>query len=305
MREYVQGVEAMKQLKSDFVIGFIGFGLIGGSIARSLKQCIPSLTMIGYNYNKEKPNKNLLAAQADGIIDTICTELETDFYSCDIIFLCAPVLKNIDYLSKLKGHIKPSCILTDVGSVKGNIHEAINKLQLDSQFIGGHPMAGSEKTGYQSSSATLLQNAFYVLTPTSSTPSFMVDTMIEVIEVLNAIPIMLDATHHDNVAAAISHVPHIIASELTNMVKNNDDENEMMRRLMAGGFKDTTRIASSSPEMWQNICLTNTDSIIHFLRIYKQQIEKTLEALENKDGEYLNQLFSSAKEYRDSIIEHK
>ena len=89
------------------------------------------------------------------------------------------------------------------------------------------------------------------------------------------------------------------------MVKNNDDENEMMRRLMAGGFKDTTRIASSSPEMWQNICLTNTDSIIHFLRIYKQQIEKTLEALENKDGEYLNQLFSSAKEYRDSIIEHK
>ena len=282
-------------------IGFIGLGLIGGSIAKALRTHMSNLTITAYDINAQ----SLTAAFNEGVVDVIADHIDERFESCDYIFLCAPVQKNDSNLESVKAVINADCILTDVGSVKGNIHEAINKLQLDSQFIGGHPMAGSEKTGYQSSSATLLQNAFYVLTPTSSTPSFMVDTMIEVIEILNAIPIMLDATKHDNVAAAISHVPHIIASELTNMVKNNDDENEMMRRLMAGGFKDTTRIASSSPEMWQNICLTNTDSIIHFLRIYKQQIEKTLEALENKDGEYLNQLFSSAKEYRDSIIEHK
>ena len=282
-------------------IGFIGLGLIGGSIAKALRTHMSNLTITAYDINAQ----SLTAAFNEGVVDVIADHIDERFESCDYIFLCAPVQKNDSNLESVKAVINADCILTDVGSVKGNIHEAIKELQLDSQFIGGHPMAGSEKTGYQSSSATLLQNAFYVLTPTSSTPSFMVDTMIEVIEILNAIPIMLDATKHDNVAAAISHVPHIIASELTNMVKNNDDENEMMRRLMAGGFKDTTRIASSSPEMWQNICLTNTDSIIHFLRIYKQQIEKTLEALENKDGEYLNQLFSSAKEYRDSIIEHK
>lgn len=285
----------------DITAGFIGFGLIGGSIARALKELNPHNTLIAYSYNKDKPSNGLIEAERAQVLDHIYYDLSEGFPDCDIIYLCAPVLLNISYLPRLKSIMKPDCILTDVGSVKGNIHNAVETLGITRQFIGGHPMAGSEKTGYQNSHSKLLVNAYYILTPTINTPKANLQKLYELVQKLGAIPLVLDPKEHDDITAAISHVPHIIASGLVNLVKDSDDTEEKMRTLAAGGFKDITRIASSSPVMWQNICLTNTKSIKHFLELYISQLNELKDALVQKNEDYLYHFFDTAGEYRDSI----
>lgn len=284
----------------DITAGFIGFGLIGGSIARALKELQPNCRLIAYNYYIGKNNPNLEEAYEDNTLDAIYTTLTEGFSQCDIIFLCAPVIMNITYLSQLGAIIKPTCIITDVGSVKGNIHEAVINLGLEANFVGGHPMAGSEKTGYQNSTSKLLENAFYILTPTPKTPPHMTETLYQLVDQIGAIPVILDPNEHDDITAAISHVPHIIAAVLVNMVGACENKDNM-RSLAAGGFKDITRIASSSPIMWQNICLTNTSSIVKFLDQYRTSIDAVINALLKKDESYLLEIFEQAKEFRDSI----
>lgn len=291
----------MNDLESDFKIGFIGFGLIGGSIAHALKDINPTYYLYAYDYHTEKPSSDLKAALSDGILDSVTTSLEDGFPDCDLIFLCAPVLINIEYLMKLKTVIKSSCILTDVGSVKGNIHQAVKALGMENQFIGGHPMTGSEKTGYKNSYALLLENAYYILTPTKETPNSMLHFLHGLVEKMGSIPIVLDYNEHDEITAAISHVPHIIAAQLVNLVRNADDKEEKMRALAAGGFKDITRIASSSPVMWQNICLTNASGIKRLLDRYIESLKEASKALTEADGDYLYHMFETAGEYRSNI----
>jgi len=285
----------------NLTIGFIGFGLIGGSIARALKVINKDFTLMAYQYHKDKPNTDLDCAISDGVLDHVTNSLEVGFPDCDIIFLCAPVLANITYLQQLKPLIKPTCILTDVGSVKGNIHTAVTELDLEKQFIGGHPMTGSEKTGYHNSHALLLENAYYILTPTNCVSSEMIHTLYDLVEKFGSLPIVLDAKEHDEITAAISHVPHIIAAQLVNLVRESDDQEEKMRVLAAGGFKDITRIASSSPTMWQNICLTNAPSIKRLLDRYITSLSEVSKALMRMDEDYLYKIFDTASEYRSSI----
>ncbi|HWT26294.1 MAG TPA: prephenate dehydrogenase [Mobilitalea sp.] len=294
----------MSDLESDFKnglnIGFIGFGLIGGSIARALKKINQGYHLTAYDYHKDKPSTDLKAALSDGVLDSITTSLSEKFPDCDIIFLCAPVLSNIEYLGKLKPFLKPSCILTDVGSVKGNIHDAVVKLGLGEQFIGGHPMTGSEKTGYLNSYALLLENAYYILTPTEKTPKDMVQYFYQLVERMGSLPILLDYSEHDEITAAISHLPHIIAVQLVNLVREAD-ESDNMKSLAAGGFKDITRIASSSPVMWQNICLTNSSAIKRLLARYIESLNEVSDALTRLDSDYFHRIFDTAGEYRSSI----
>jgi len=291
----------MSDIESDFKIGFIGFGLIGGSIARAVKKINPDYYIYAYDYHKHNPSTDLKAALADGVINSITSNLEEGFPNCDLIFLCAPVLSNIEYLTQLKPLLKTNCILTDVGSVKGNIHSAVEVLGLEAQFIGGHPMTGSEKTGYLNSYALLLENAYYILTPTDKTPEHMVIFLYRLVEKMGSIPILLGAKEHDEITAAISHVPHIIAAQLVNLVRESDDTSEKMRALAAGGFKDITRIASSSPVMWQNICLTNSGEIKRLLDRYIEALKEASYALANMDGDFLYQMFDTAGEYRSAI----
>lgn len=286
---------------NETIVGFIGFGLIGGSIARRLKELNPKNKLIAYNYRKDKISSGLKEAQNDDVLDFITTDLKSDFSCCDLIFLCGPVLSNITYLTLLKDIIKPDCLITDVGSVKSNIHEAASELGLNRQFIGGHPMTGSEKTGYENSNSRLLENAYYILTPTQDSLEKDVSFLFDLVKELGSIPLILDYKEHDDVTAAISHVPHIIASALVNMVKANDNTDEKMRTLAAGGFKDITRIASSSATMWQNICLTNTKSIRHFLNEYIHTLQEVDKSLSDFNENFLFDFFDSACEYRDSI----
>jgi prephenate dehydrogenase len=286
---------------NDLTIGFIGFGLIGGSIARAIKEIHPSFTLLSYGYSKGIIGKGLEDALKDHVLDYVYDDLQEGFSSCDIIFLCAPVLSNITYLKQLKDIIKPSCIITDVGSVKGNIHTAVDEIGLKYNFIGGHPMAGSEKAGYENSHSKLLENAYYILTPTDVTPANNTEMLHQLVQSIGAIPLVLDYKEHDNITAAISHLPHLIATSLVNLVKDSDNSEEYMRTLAAGGFKDITRIASSSPIMWQDICLTNTKSIQFFLNKYITSLKEISHALEEKNEKYIYDLFDTAGQYRDSI----
>ena len=236
----------------DFLnIGFIGFGLIGGSIAKAIKAAHPEYHIIVESRSREP----LIAALNDKIIDDICTCTDDNFSKCDYIFLCTPVITITKYMSALKPFIKPGCIITDVGSVKGNIHKAAHELGLDSCFIGGHPMAGSELSGYANSSADILKDAKYVITPTADTSSESLESYVQLIKDMKAVPVIMDYKEHDYTVAAISHVPHLIAAGLTRTVKTNDDDEKHMHLLAAGGFRDTTRIAASSPNVESDLQL--------------------------------------------------
>lgn len=286
----------------ELTCGFIGLGLIGGSIAKALKKHSEKIEILAYDINAS----SLSLAEEEGIVNQCFYDLDSStastFGKCDFLFLCAPVSKNDENLKLLKKYLSPSCILTDVGSVKSTIHKTIKEENLESFFIGGHPMAGSEKSGYKNANPLLLENAFYVLTPTKSVAKEKIDTYKELVSSIGALPLVLDYHKHDYVTAAISHLPHIIASSLVNLVKDSDDAEGLMKLIAAGGFKDITRIASSSPVMWQQICLTNTDNIDKLLEDYIVYLTQIRKELTHKNDSALYDLFATAKEYRDSFV---
>lgn len=286
---------------TDTKIGFVGFGLIGGSIARAMRSSCPHIQIHVYTRRK---NPDLEAGVQEGVIDRLLYKIDESFSDFDIIFLCAPVLTNIEMLHKLKPLIHENCIITDVGSVKGNIHKEAALLGMEKNFIGGHPMAGSEKTGYANSSAGLLKNCYYLLTPTGQTEEANLNRLKAVLACTESNYVILDPKLHDVVTAAISHVPHIVAAALVNMVQNNDDENEYMKSFAAGGFKDITRIASSSPEMWKSICLSNKNSICTLLDQLNAILHEIQTAIEEDDGEAVRTFFKSAGDYRNSMTKN-
>jgi prephenate dehydrogenase len=163
-------------------------------------------------------------------------------------------------------------------------------------------MAGSERMGFINSKAILLQNAYYVLTPTDSVPAEKLAAYTELVKALGAIPLVLDYSQHDYVTAAVSHLPHIIAASLVNLVEDSDSSEGLMKKIAAGGFKDITRIASSSTVMWQQICLANTDNIIKLLDDYIDALKEVRNRLECRDADALYGFFSKARVYRDSFI---
>ncbi len=278
-------------------IGFVGLGLIGGSIAKTIRRIHPGISLVAYDTDET----SLALAREEGVIDAACGSLDEHFRSCRYIFLCAPVQKNTDFLQTLSDFAGKSCTITDVGSVKSSIHENIAHTPLAPYFIGGHPMAGSEMSGYEHSTSYLLENAYYILTPSEEASPDDVAEFEEFIRSLGAIPLILDCREHDFVTAAVSHLPHVLASCLVNLVKDLDGESEVMKRVAAGGFKDITRIASSSPAMWQQVCLTNREQVLKLMDAFLSSMGQAREKIASMDGDYLYDFFLSAKDYRDSI----
>ena len=223
-------------------IGFIGLGLIGGSVAKAIRKYYPDHEIIAFDKSRE----TLALAVQDNTIDTACASIDEHFGSCSYIFLCAPVSCNTAYLAQLKTIINEDCILTDVGSVKTSIHEEIIALGMEENFIGGHPMAGSEKSGFANSRPHLIENAYYILTPSGKVSRDKIDAYRAFIGSLKAIPVILDYREHDCITGTISHLPHIIAATLVNYVKDHDTKDELMKALAAGGFKDITSSGSES-----------------------------------------------------------
>lgn len=279
--------------------GFIGLGLIGGSIAKALKENVQDVFIYAYDINQA----SLLLAKEEHIVDVALEGIESSFSECDFLFLCAPVSCNDSNLLLLKQYLPADCILTDVGSVKTNIHKQITALGLDHLFIGGHPMAGSERYGYANSKSKLLENAYYILTPSDKVSSDKVQRYKELISETGAIPLILSYEQHDYVTAAVSHLPHVIASSLVNLVRVFDSPDGIMKMIAAGGFKDITRIASSSSKMWQQICLSNTQNISQLLNDYIHALSEIKASIDAKSETEIYDFFDSARIYRDSFLD--
>ena len=302
---------------------FIGLGLIGGTIARAIRIKYPDAEILAWDPDL----LSVKIAVQDKVVSRALPSINEEIGAADVVFLCAPVGSNADNLEKVAPFLRPDAILTDVGSVKTDTHRKIRQMHLTKQFIGGHPMAGSERIGYRNSSAQLLENAYYALTPEADFPEEKTQWFRDFISSIGALPIVLSCEEHDYVTAAISHLPHIVSAALVNLVKESDNEEGLMKTMAAGGFKDITRISSSSPVMWEQICLANPENILSLLDRYiaalqnfrgKLAAAKGDEPAENGDGliidggriqsihknsEALRSYFRSAQEYRDSFSE--
>ncbi|MGN0665780.1 MAG: prephenate dehydrogenase/arogenate dehydrogenase family protein [Huintestinicola sp.] len=279
-------------------IGFIGLGLIGGSIAKKARLNDPDIKI----FASARRQETIDTAYKMGLINNEVSLSPSDFAECDHIFLCAPVIHNIGYLRELKDVISPDCIITDVGSTKTEIHEEVIRLGLERNFIGGHPMTGSEKTGIENADEFLLENAYYIITPTEKNSDEQISEFRSFVKSLGSIPLILDYKKHDYATASISHLPHMISYALTNLVKNIDDQDETMKTIAAGGFRDMTRIAASSPVMWQNICQSNKEQLLRLMELYISEITQLKESIACSEKDKLLDYFQSAKDYRDSLF---
>ncbi len=281
-------------------IGFVGLGLIGGSIAKTIRRVFPETIIHGFDIDAESGRQ----AEKEGVLTHFYEEADKQFADCDIIFLCAPVEVNIEYLTKLRPFLSSHCLITDVGSVKEPMQQAVKKLQMESRFIGGHPMVGSEKSGFINSNDHLLENAYYFLTPTYHTQFQLVTMFSTYIQRLGALAVNLRPEEHDFITASISHIPHIVAAELVHLVRRSDHDNGMLKQLAAGGFKDITRIASSSPKMWESICFTNEKNIKELLTTMCEDLQEVIHQIDIGNKDYITEYFRQAGEYRNSVPEH-
>lgn len=278
-------------------IGFIGLGLIGGSIAKAIRRYYPNYEIVAFDKDKD----TLALATQESVINVACTAIDDNFKNCDYIFLCAPVAFNTAYLKQMMPYLHDGLILTDVGSVKTPIHEEILRLGLGKYFIGGHPMAGSEKSGFLNAKPLLIENAYFILTPSAEVSQTKTDAYAAFVESLRSLPIILDYKEHDYVTGTISHLPHIIAASLVNFVRDTDTKEELMKHLAAGGFKDITRIASSSPTMWQHICMQNKTNISRILGNYIRTLNEAKELIDASCEQALYNMFDHSRSYRNSM----
>ncbi len=279
----------------------IGLGLIGGSIALSIKQKNPSIHIIGFDINVEQAN----LARRIGAIDEVSTELFPDLSTIDMIFLSTPVQQTINIIEELKSqNLKKDVIVTDVGSTKVKIVECANKhLNGKIKFIGGHPMAGSHKSGILAAKPHLFENAFYILTPSKYVTPLDVQSLKDVLGETKANFIEMTPEEHDEVTGVISHFPHIVAASLVYQAKNHEEEFPLVKRLAAGGFRDITRIASSNPSMWRDILLHNKGPLLHLFDEWILEMERIKDLVAKEEAENLFTYFQQAKQYRDGLPE--
>lgn len=275
----------------------IGLGLIGGSIAKALNHRFGTLDITAFDKNSDYIN----AAMESGNITRGFTAINRHLFEADLIILCTPVKNTIEYLKKIYSKIKPGAIITDVGSTKEEIISCINNLPDPPCFIGGHPMAGSEKFGYYSSSPHLFENAYYILTPSRNADEDSIRLLSNLISEIGGLPVVMSSSIHDKAVAGISHVPHVIASALVNMIKHIDFSDGKMHMLAAGGFKDITRIASSSPDVWQSIVMSNKSYIKEILLTFIEELMEFINYMDIAAGDQILKFFTSAKDYRDSF----
>jgi prephenate dehydrogenase len=283
-------------------IAIFGVGLIGGSLALCYKGK-PGFSVTGHSPNPKSVEKLLRR----NVVDEATTSMSEAVQDADYIFLCVPVGSLEDYLTELmKLPLKPGCIISDVGSTKASITEAAQALRFEGvHFIGGHPMAGSERSGVEAASSHLFENAFYVLTPVPGTPQQEVDRLAGLLKLTKAQMIQVDARQHDDIVGAISHLPHIIAVALVNQIRGYNESNPLYQHLAAGGFRDITRIASSDPTIWRDILINNREILLTLLNDWKLEVSRFIELLQHSDGDGIAEQFQKASEFRSQLPERR
>nr|WP_221301863.1 prephenate dehydrogenase [Texcoconibacillus texcoconensis] len=281
----------------------IGLGLIGGSLALAIKKEHADVYIYGYDIDTD----SVSMAQSLKVIDEGVQSIEEAAAIADLLIISTPVVKTMEILEQLQ-HVplKSGALITDVGSTKKRIMEKGRKLEnKDVTFIGGHPMAGSHKTGVTAAKAHLFENAYYVITPDQSVPTPAVIRLQNWLKGTRARFLTMLPEEHDQLAGVISHFPHVIAASLVRQVEKISYEHPQVGQLAAGGFRDITRIASSSPTMWRDICVHNKEILLELLQSWQKELRDVTGMIESEDEKALYDFFSQAKTYRDELPSKK
>lgn len=284
-------------------IAILGVGLIGGSLALSFKERTHH-HVVGFDTSSEMIDQ----AISLGVIEEGYVTLRDAVLEADYIFLAMPVGQIGSYIRQLAElPLKSTCIVSDVGSTKAEITKIGNCLNEQGHiFIGGHPMAGSHRSGVFAAHSLLFENAYYVLTPEPETPLDDVERLSRLLEqATNAQMVIMDAIYHDKVVGAISHLPHVIATGLVAQVGNYNDANGWFHRLAAGGFRDLTRIAASHPVMWRDILLSNQGEMLTLLDDWISQMSHFREAIKERDADWIESIFARSRDLRLGLPEKK
>lgn len=275
----------------------IGLGLIGGSLAFASKKANQVAQVIGYDRNIE----SLKIAEQMGVIDTGYSDLIQAVSQADIIFIAVPILAHRSILSLIAPHIKPGAVVTDGGSTKGIVESDARSVLTENQltrFVPGHPIAGAERSGVTASDSELYRNHRIILTPLEETDQDALDTITEMWRSVGAEVDLMTVGHHDDVLAATSHLPHLLAFNLVDTLAKNSENREIFH-YAAGGFRDFTRIAGSDPIMWHDIFMANRQSVLKVMDQYLDELHLLRNAVAHADGEYMKTVFKNAKESRD------
>ncbi len=278
----------------------IGVGLIGGSLARALRDAGACREVVGAGRNAG----NLQTAVELGVIDRYETDLAQAVSGADMVVVCVPLGAMEGVFKAIKGQLAENVVLTDVGSAKGSVIDAAQRAfgSVPEFFVPGHPIAGTEQSGVEASFPGLYNDRRVILTPLPGTSTLATGRVRDMWEAAGAQVVSMNPVHHDAVLAATSHLPHLLAYSLVDTLARLDDNDEVFE-YAAGGFRDFTRIASSDPVMWRDVCLANADAIVLMVEHYINDLQVLSEAIRNRDGQQLLDVFAAAKAARDRFID--
>jgi prephenate dehydrogenase len=278
-------------------ITLVGVGLLGGSLALAIRQRKLAQTVQGYVRRDASMSECALA----GLVDFATRDLLAAVRGADLVILCTPLSQMRKLTEAMLPALKKGVLITDVGSVKGSVIAELEPIvaRAGAHFIGSHPMAGGERTGVSAASARLFSDAVCVLTPTKESNSGAVQLLEEFWHLLGTRVLKLTPELHDELVARCSHLPHVVAAELANYVLDAAHPKEQPL-LCANGFRDTTRIASGSPEMWRDITMANREQLGRALNVFIEDLKKLQHALESNEGAEIEKFFATAKQRRDA-----
>lgn len=282
-------------------VAVVGLGLLGGSIGLALGRRPGARRVVGVARDRRTIEKAL----AFGAIDEGTTSLEEGVREADLVVFATPVRAVPDLVRQAAPALRPGAVVTDVGSTKLELCRTVPLLLPPGvAYVGGHPMAGSERTGIEAADPYLFENAVYVLTPTTPDPEPL-RRLQAFVRALGAQPLVMDAARHDRIVAAVSHLPHIVAAALVSAVAEAAEHEPGMLALAAGGFRDTTRIASGDPAMWRDICLTNQRALLDMMEQFERALKRFRRAIAEADGEGLKARLEDARAAREQLPRHR
>ena len=274
-------------------VTLVGVGLLGGSLGLALKQRKLAARVEGFVRRPESVRE----CEKLGVVDAAHLDLNAAVSDADLIVFCTPIAQMRQLAERLRSHLPTHAVVTDVGSVKASLVQELEPLVAN--FVGSHPMAGSEKTGPAAATPELFQNAVCIVTPTPHSHPKAVDRIEELWRSVGAITRRLSPEAHDELVSRSSHLPHLVAAQLVNYILA-DERPKDQASLCANGFRDTTRIASGSPEMWRDIAMTNRTHIARELAQFIDALQEVRAALEKGDSRAIEEFFIEAKRRRDA-----
>ena len=281
-------------------LAVIGVGLIGGSLARALRQAGRVDEVVGCGRGRQ----NLDKALALGVIDRYTHRPAEAVEGADMVFLAVPLGAMRSTLEQMRGHLLPSAVITDGGSAKGSVVNDCRAVfgEVPPAFVPGHPIAGTEKNGVEASFATLYVDRRVILTPLPHTDPAATERVADMWRACGAEIAFMTVKHHDEVLAATSHLPHMLAFGLVDALARMKENDEIFR-YAAGGFRDFTRIASSNPVMWRDICIANREALSTMLARFAEEMTDLAETIADGDEDHLLEIFMRAKAARDRYVD--